>query len=64
MIKNSTAKLLLLLLILYIGSPFSLRKNENAHNKMNHKYWFMKYNPVEEGDDDRWYYCDYKCLTL
>lgn len=67
MIKNSTAKFVLLLAILQLCACFSLR-NHQAHidnvGKVNHQYWFTKYNPVQEGDDDRWYYCDYKCLTL
>lgn len=64
MIKNSTAKFLLLLVIVHLCSSFSLRNHRGDNSKMNHQYWFTKYNPVKEGDDDRWYYCDYKCLTL
>ena len=29
-----------------------------------HQYWFNKYDPEYAKNDDRWNYCDLKCLTL
>lgn len=31
---------------------------------MVHEYWFNKDHPKYMGNDDKWDYCDYKCLTL
>lgn len=29
-----------------------------------HQYWFNKWHPNYTGNDNRWNYCDHKCLTL
>lgn len=46
--------LLLLLSLLALATPLALR----------HDYWFNKNHPKYARDDDRWDYCDYKCLSM
>ena len=29
-----------------------------------HDYWFNKDHPNYKGDDDKWFYCDEKCIAM
>lgn len=42
-------------------STLSLRHDLTSNS---HQYWFMKNNPIEQGDDYSWNYCDLKCIYL
>ena len=57
-------QILLLLLVLAQGTAYSLRAHDPSEGSVEHEYWFSKEHPNIAGDDDKWYYCDYKCLAL
>jgi len=64
MSKIYTAAVILLLGIIVPTMAVSLRESPGSHLVMKHDYWFNKDHPNLKGDDERWYYCDYKCLAL
>jgi hypothetical protein len=55
--KRFNMNLILTLLVL-LSTCYSLQLRGS------HDYWFMKDNPVQSGNDQKWNYCDLKCLYL
>jgi hypothetical protein len=65
MLHKTTNKILLLLSIcLCFTVCSSLRNHQSYQSQLKHQYWFSKDHPNIAGDDDKWNYCDYKCLAL
>lgn len=58
----------ILLIFLMMASVCPLTLRTHAPNSSppapSHNYFFSKDHPNIASDDDHWYYCDYKCLTL
>jgi hypothetical protein len=42
----------------------SLSIGMRHHQTEKHEYWFNKDSPVAMGNDNKWNYCDLKCLYL
>lgn len=54
---------ILLATLFYLSASLTFPSHNRIQTNVDHKYWFMKDNPLT-GNDDKWNYCDYKCLAF
>lgn len=62
--SHQLLRTILLLSVITASYSISLRSHDSCDHTLNHRYWFSKDHPNIEGDDDHWFYCDLKCITL